>query len=145
MALGIFKGPGIGSTHLLFSISVLFRSVPLQFHSIERKLNRKGTGLEWEWNGMVMERERNGNGTEMEQKFNGLTMNAQFMVPGLLYDCTQARSPKSSFHCPSIELLFHFCSIPIPFLFHSRSISVPFQFRSSPIPFPFRSSPVQLN
>ena len=71
MALGIFKGPGIGSTHLLFSISVLFRSVPLQFHSIERRLNRKGTGLEWEWNGMVMERELSGNGTGAKREWNG--------------------------------------------------------------------------
>ena len=49
----------------------LFRSVPLQFHSIERRLNRKGTGLEWEWNGMVMERELSGNGTGAKREWNG--------------------------------------------------------------------------
>ena len=102
----------IGSTHLLF---FNFRSVPLQFDSIEQERNGNGTELEQEWsrNGTELEREwsgngagtelewnwnevgmeRIGNGTEMEQKFNGRTMNAQFRVPGLLYDCIQAGSP----------------------------------------------------
>ena len=49
--------------------------------------------MEWEQNwkrnktGTEMEREWSGNGTEMEQRSNGRTMNAQFKVPGLLYDC----------------------------------------------------------
>ena len=103
-----------------------FRSVPL--HSSSIQLNRKGTGLigtERERN-TGMERERNGIGKKMEQKFNGGTMNAQFMVPVLLYDCIRAGSPKPSFHCSSIELLFHFRSIPVPF--HSRSSPVRFLF-----------------
>ena len=50
-----------------------------------------GTEREWNCNGVGME--RNGNGTELEQKFNGRTMNAQFKVLGLLYDCIQAGSP----------------------------------------------------
>ena len=94
--------PHIGSTHLLF---FSFCSVPFQFNSLERKLNRKGTGLDREWigtgtgteqewngNGSGLERkrnrngtgmERNGNGTEMEQKFNGRTMEARFRAPCL--------------------------------------------------------------
>ena len=62
---------------------------------MEQNWNWTGTGIEREWNRTVtiMEREWNGNGTEMEQKFNGRTINAQFMVPGLLYDCIQAGSP----------------------------------------------------
>ena len=95
------REPNYGSTHLLF---FNFRSVPLQFDSIEQERNRTGTGLEREWsgNGMGTEREWNcngvgmewnGNGTELEQRFNGRTMNAQFKVLGLLYDCIQAGSP----------------------------------------------------
>ena len=83
-----------------------FRSIPLQFDSIEQERNGNGTELELDWNrngagleqncnnnGAGMKRERNGNGTEMEQKFNGRTKNAQFMVPSLLYDCIQAGCP----------------------------------------------------
>ena len=92
-----------------------FRSIPLQFDSIEQKRNGNGTELELDWNrngagmeqnwkgnGARMEREWNwngvgmeriGNGTEMEQKLNGRTMKAQFRVPGQLYDCIQAGSP----------------------------------------------------
>ena len=67
---------------------------------MEQEWNGNGTGIEREQNGngVGMEREWNGNGTEIEQKFNGWTMNAQFMVPGLLYDCIRAGSPKLSFH-----------------------------------------------
>ena len=71
---------------------------------MEQNWNRNGAGMEqsWKGNGAGMEREWNwnevgmeriGNGTEREQKFNGQTMNAQFRVPGLLYDCIQAGSP----------------------------------------------------
>ena len=83
-----------------------FRSIPLQFDSIEHERNGNGTELELDWNrngpgmeqncnnnGAGMEQERNGKGTEMEQKFNGRTKNAQFMVPSLLFDCIQAGSP----------------------------------------------------
>ena len=88
----------IGSTHLLFSIFVPFHSCSIQSRNgtglewernrngtgMERERNRNGTGTERKWSGNGTE--RNGTGTEMEQKLNGRSMNAQFMVPGLLYD-----------------------------------------------------------
>ena len=63
----------IGSTHLLF---FNFRSVPLQFDSIEQEWNGNGTELELDWNGngAGMEWERNGNGTAMEWEWNGTGM-----------------------------------------------------------------------
>ena len=63
----------IGSTHLLF---FNFRSVPLQFDSIEQERNKNGTELELDWNGngAGMEWERNGNGTAMEWEWNGTGM-----------------------------------------------------------------------
>ena len=75
----------IGSTHLLF---FNFRSVPFHFNSIDRKLNRKGmgleperngngTGLEREWIGTGMEWEWNRNGRGMEQKWNKSSMDGQ--------------------------------------------------------------------
>ena len=80
-----------GSTHLLF---FNFRSVPLQFDSIELERNGNGTELEREWsgNGMGTEREwnwngagmeQNGNGMEMEQSFKGWTMEARLRAPSL--------------------------------------------------------------
>ena len=129
---------------LICSFQFPFRSIPVQFNwGTEREWNGNGTGTEGEWSGNGTERNRNG--TEMEQKFNGRSINAQFKVPGLLYDCIQSGGPKSSFHCPFIELFFHFRSIPV--LFHSCSIPVPFPFKSCSIPVPFpiqcRSYPVQ--
>ena len=75
-----------------------FCSVPFLFNSIE-EWNGTGMGTEQEWNGngTGMEQERNGSGAGMEQNGTGLeqkwnkskmdgSMNAQFMVPGLLYD-----------------------------------------------------------
>ena len=67
------KRSDIGSTHLLF---FNFRSVPLQFDSIELERNGNGTELEQEWSnkwnrtGKGMEQEWNGNGTGTEREWN---------------------------------------------------------------------------
>ena len=61
----------IGSTHLLF---FNFRSVPLQFDSIEQERNENGTEMELDWkfqSGTGMEQEWNGNGTGMELEWSG--------------------------------------------------------------------------
>ena len=74
----------MGQLICFFSISVPLQSFPFQFNLIERKLNKKGTGLErngngtglelkLNWNGMGTEWEWNGNGTKVQWMNNGST------------------------------------------------------------------------